>query len=70
MPVAGWPTRHRLTVGGSILEHTATAGRAVLREEVHEDGRSAGHRAKAEMSLVPSVVDGPADGGSTRRPAT
>ena len=31
-------TRHRLVVGGTTLDYTATAGRVVLREEVYEDG--------------------------------
>ena len=61
-------TRHRLTVGGATLDYTATAGRVVLREEVHEDGTFVGHRAKAEISLVSYVVDG--DGDSRRRPVT
>lgn len=51
-------TRHRLVVGDTTLDYTATAGRVVLREEVHEDGRFTGYRPKAEMSLTTYVVDG------------
>ena len=51
-------TRHQLRVGRQTLDYTATTGRVVLREEVYEDGKFTGFRAKAEMSLTSYVVDG------------
>ncbi len=59
-------TRHQLTIGRRTLDYTATTGRVVLREEVHEDGTFTGLKAKAEMSVTSYVVDD----GSERRPVT
>ena len=59
-------TQHRLRVGRRTLDYTATTGRVVLREEVHEDGVFVGFKPKAEMSLTSYVVDG----GGTDRPVT
>ena len=59
-------TRHQLAIGDRTLDYTATTGRVVLREEVHDDGRFTGVRPKAEMSLTSYVVDG----GSPKRPVT
>ena len=59
-------TRHQLKVGRRTLDYTATTGRVVLREEVHEDGTFTGVKAKAEMSVTSYVVDD----GSERRPVT
>jgi carboxypeptidase C (cathepsin A) len=60
-------SRHRLTLGRRRLEYTATTGRIVLREEVVEDGKSQGLKARAEVSLTSYVVE-PEDG--TTRPVT
>ena len=51
-------TRHQLRVGRRTLDYTATTGRVVLREEVYEDGKFTGFKAKAEMSVTSYVVDG------------
>jgi len=40
------------------FEYVATAGRVVLREEVHTDGRFDGHRARAELFVVSYVRRG------------
>ena len=45
-------TKHTLKVGRHTLAYTATTGRVVLREEVFEDGKFTGNRAKAEMSVI------------------
>ena len=64
-------TRHRLRVGRRTLDYTATTGRVVLREEVHEDGVFVGHQAKAEISVTSYVVDRAEDEtGPNRRPVT
>jgi carboxypeptidase C (cathepsin A) len=51
-------SKHRLRVGRTTLDYTATTGRVVLREEVFEDGRFTGFKAKAEVSMTTYVVDG------------
>ena len=51
-------TKHHLRVGRKTLDYTATTGRVVLREEVYEDGKFTGFKAKAEMSMTSYVVDG------------
>src|SRR3954447_2479656 len=50
-------TKHHLKVGRQTLDYTATTGRVVLRDEVHEDGTFTGFKAKAEMSVTSYVVD-------------
>lgn len=60
-------TGHSLTVGGARLTYTATAGRIVLREEVHTDGTFEGHQPRAELFVVAYTLDG-ADPSS--RPVT
>jgi carboxypeptidase C (cathepsin A) len=50
-------THHHLTVGRKVLDYTATTGRVVLRDEVYEDGKFTGFKAKAEMSVTSYVVD-------------
>lgn len=50
-------TKHTLKVGRHTLAYTATTGRVVLREEVFEDGKFTGNRAKAEMSVISYVLD-------------
>src|SRR6187551_1595252 len=60
-------TGHSLTVGGQRLTYTATAGRIVLREEVHTDGTFEGHQPRAELFVVAYTLDG-ADPSS--RPVT
>ena len=59
-------TRHTLKVGRRTLRYTATTGRVVLRDEVHEDGVFAGFKPKAEMFLTSYVLDG----GDPKRPVT
>jgi carboxypeptidase C (cathepsin A) len=62
-------TRHELQIGGATLGYTASAGRLVLREEVHEEGVFRGLRPKAEVFLVSYVADrDPAE--AARRPVT
>ena len=60
-------TRHTLRIGRRTLRYTATTGRVVLRDEVHEDGKFTGFHPKAEMSLTAYVVDSPA---GQNRPVT
>ncbi len=59
-------TRHQLRVGRKTLEYAATTGRVVLRDEVYEDGKFTGFKAKAEMSMTSYVVEG----GAPDRPVT
>ncbi len=59
-------TKHHLRVGRKTLDYTATTGRVVLRDEVYEDGKFTGFKAKAEMSVTSYVVEG----GSPNRPVT
>jgi carboxypeptidase C (cathepsin A) len=63
-------TKHHLKVGRGTLDYTATTGRVVLRDEVYEDGKFAGFKAKAEMSVTSYVVDGPDGGPDPTRPVT
>ena len=51
-------TSHTLRTPAGELRYTATAGRMVLREEVIEDGKWTGLRAKAEMFVTAYVLDG------------
>ncbi|ASO18374.1 carboxypeptidase C (cathepsin A) [Actinoalloteichus hoggarensis] len=51
-------TSHTLVAGGNELAYTATAGRIVLREEVHTDGKFDGHQAKAEVFVTAYTLDG------------
>ena len=59
-------TEHELKVGRTVLRYTATTGRVVLRDEVYEDGKFTGFKAKAEMSMTSYVVEG----GAPDRPVT
>lgn len=63
-------TKHQLKVGRKPLAYTATTGRVVLRDEVYEDGKFVGFKAKAEMSVTSYVVDGPDGGADPTRPVT
>ena len=49
-------TKHHLKVGRRTLDYTATTGRVVLRDEVYEDGRFTGYKAKAEISLTSYIA--------------
>src|SRR2546427_4134996 len=60
-------TAHTLRVGDRELAYTATAGRVVLRQEVHTDDAFDGHRPKAEVFLTTYTLNG-AD--PARRPVT
>jgi carboxypeptidase C (cathepsin A) len=60
-------TDHVLATPGGELRYAATAGRVVLREEVDEEEKFAGFRAKAEMFVTSYVMEG-AD--PTHRPVT
>lgn len=51
-------TRHQITVPGGRLDYTVTAGRVVLREERHTDGKFEGHKPVAEMFMVSYILDG------------
>jgi carboxypeptidase C (cathepsin A) len=50
-------THHTLHTADGELAYTATAGRVVLREEVHTDGAFDGHVPKAELFVVSYVRD-------------
>ncbi|WP_350277337.1 peptidase S10 [Kribbella sp. HUAS MG21] len=50
-------TQHTLTVDGQELRYTATAGRVVLRQEVHTDGKFDGLQPKAEVFLTAYTLD-------------
>ncbi len=56
-------TEHALTIDGAELRYTATAGRIVLRQEVHTDDTFDGPKPKAEIFLTSYVRDG---GGPSR----
>ena len=60
-------SHHVLSTADGELAYTATAGRVVLREEVHEDGRFVGWRPKAELFVVSYTRDG---GDPLTRPVT
>ncbi|MGH3171932.1 MAG: S10 family serine carboxypeptidase-like protein, partial [Trebonia sp.] len=60
-------TSHTLLTPAGELCYTATAGRVVLREQVHEDGVFKGFKPKAEMFVTAYTLDG-ADPG--QRPVT
>src|SRR5262249_31535700 len=60
-------TQQSLTSNQEKLSYTATAGRIVLRKEVHTDGKFDGHLPKAEVFLTAYTVDG-AD--PAKRPVT
>jgi carboxypeptidase C (cathepsin A) len=51
-------THHHLTTRSGEFAYTATAGRVVLREEVHEEERFQGLRPKAELFVVAYTKDG------------
>jgi carboxypeptidase C (cathepsin A) len=50
------PSRHEVDAAAGPLAYTATAGRIVLREEVHEDGVFRGYKPKAEVFVVSYVA--------------
>jgi carboxypeptidase C (cathepsin A) len=60
-------TAHTLTAGGRELAYTATAGRLVLRQEVHTDDAFAGHLVKAEVFLTAYTLS---SGEPGKRPVT
>ena len=60
-------TEHTLRIGRTDLSYTATTGRIVLREEVHEDGVFTGLKARAEVSITAYVAEA---SGATPRPVT
>lgn len=60
-------TTHSITIKRRKLNYTVNTGRVVLREEKFEDGKSAGHRAKAEVFLTAYTLDGAKPGD---RPVT
>jgi carboxypeptidase C (cathepsin A) len=51
-------TEHTITIGDDTLSYTATTGRIVLRQEVVEDGKFTGHKAKAELFITSYTLDG------------
>src|SRR6266700_3862836 len=59
-------TRHAITIDGTELRYTVTAGRVVLRQEGHTDDMFDGAQAKAEVFMVAYTLD---DAGP-RRPVT
>jgi carboxypeptidase C (cathepsin A) len=60
-------TQHSITIDGTELPYTVTAGRIVLRLEGHTDDKFDGQQAKAEVFLIAYTVDN-AEPGS--RPVT
>lgn len=50
-------TSHELVVDGQTLRYTATAGTMVLKEEVEEDGKVEGEKAKATVFYVAYTLD-------------
>ncbi|MEU3620894.1 peptidase S10 [Amycolatopsis coloradensis] len=60
-------TKHTLTLKRKKLAYTAQTGRIVLRKEVITDGKSEGHKPKAEVFVTSYTLDD-ADPGS--RPVT
>src|SRR6266516_4695848 len=60
-------TNHTLRVADQELAYTATAGRVVLRQEVHTEDKFDGYKPKAEVFLIAYTLDG-ADPGT--RPVT
>ena len=59
--------KHSLSIGRRKLAYTTLTGRVVLREEVIEDGKSTGFKAKATVFITAYTLDG-AD--KKRRPVT
>jgi carboxypeptidase C (cathepsin A) len=51
-------TRHEITIDGSPLAYTVTAGRIVLRKEQQTADAFDGHQATAEMFVVAYTLDG------------
>lgn len=51
-------TEHRVRLASGDLAYTVTAGRVVLREERHDEGRFEGHRAAAELFVTAYVATG------------
>jgi carboxypeptidase C (cathepsin A) len=60
-------TRHEITIGGTPLPYTVTAGRIVLRKEQQADESFEGHKATAEVFVVAYTADGAA---AADRPVT
>lgn len=50
-------TSHELVVNGETLHYTATAGTMVLKEEVEENGKVEGEKAKATVFYVAYTLD-------------
>ena len=50
--------KHTITIGRKKHGYTSTAGRIVLREEVVEDGKLVGFKAKATVFLTAYTLDG------------
>jgi carboxypeptidase C (cathepsin A) len=69
-------TRHAITVDGSRLAYTVTAGRMVLRLEGHTDEKFEGQQAKAEVFVTAYTLDtedtgdAAVAGGAVSRPVT
>jgi carboxypeptidase C (cathepsin A) len=60
-------TQHTARTAGGEFGYTATAGRIVLREEVHDDGKFEGWKPKAELFVVSYTRD---DADPLTRPVT
>lgn len=50
--------QHARTVGGMKLAYTTRTGRIVLREELLEEGKAAGHKPKATVFITAYTLDG------------
>ncbi|MGD2078910.1 MAG: peptidase S10 [Chloroflexota bacterium] len=61
-------TKHTIVLNGETINYTATAGTMVMREEVEEDEKSAGEKAKATIFFIAYTRDDVEDKGG--RPLT
>jgi carboxypeptidase C (cathepsin A) len=61
-------TKHSVVLNGQSIEYTATAGTIVLKEEIEEDEKSAGEKARATIFFVAYTRDDIED--KSRRPVT
>jgi carboxypeptidase C (cathepsin A) len=61
-------TKHSVVLDGQSIEYTATAGTIVLKEEIKEDEKSAGEKAKATIFFIAYTRDDVED--KSQRPVT
>ena len=61
-------TKHSIVLDGQSIEYTVTAGTIVLKEEIKEDEKSAGEKAKATIFFIAYTRDDVED--KSQRPVT